>query len=141
LIYIEKKTDITAPAVVTDIQPDKVITRLVSQSTEDGALMGEILWEKIDRKEFYNAREWKRFVMRTEKACREYGYSVAEMTELVSERGYHVFMHHSHRNSLDKKDWEEYFAEQKTPLEQAVRGMIPLCFVACLPAAMFVEYQ
>ncbi len=134
MIYIEAKKDITAPAVVTEILPDRVITRLVSQSTADGAAMGEVFWEKTDRKEFFSEEEWKAFVEKTEKECRANGYAEDEMTTTVVRDKYRVFLKSTHRNDLERKEWVDYLTRGKEPIERVIRDMMSLCFVAFLPA-------
>ena len=133
LIYIEAKKDIAAPAVVTEILPDMVITRLVAQSTADGAAMGEELWKKVDRKEFFSEEEWAAFVEKTEKECRANGYAEDEMQTKVIRDKYRVYLKTSHRNELDRKEWVDYLTKGTEPLERVIRDMMALCFVAFLP--------
>ena len=119
MIYIEAKKDIAAPAVVTEILPDMVITRLVAQSTADGAAMGEELWKKVDRKEFFSEGEWAAFVEKTDKECRANGYAEDEMQTKVIRDKYRVYLKTSHRNELDRKEWVDYLTKGTEPLEKS----------------------
>lgn len=134
MIYIEKKTDIAAPAVVTDIQPDKIVTRLIAQAAVDGAQVGEILWEKIDRKEFFTDEEWSAVVAQTEASCKEYGYSEEEMSSQIVRDKYRVFLHAKHRNQIDRKLWADYFATGIDPMHRVMKDIAVYCMVGLIPA-------
>lgn len=133
MIFIERKTDIAAPAVVTDIQPDKIVTCLVAQAAMDGAKVGEILWEKTDRKECFADEEWTAFVAQTEASCKEYGYSEEDMTSQIVKDKYRVFLHAKHRNQVDRKLWADYFSTGIDPMHRVMKDMAVYCMVGLIP--------